>query len=61
MRKIKIFSGGNHYSVEEEVNAWLAVHRSAIVHNVLQSECYSVGLNSRALTITIFYYEGEGS
>lgn len=59
MRKIKIFSDASERLIELAVNRWLAEHRAVIIFNTLQSECYSVGLNSRALTITIFYYEGE--
>lgn len=61
MRKIKIFSDSGVGVVEREVNEWLAVHKSAIIHNLLQSESYVGGDDDGqwSLTITIFYYEGE--
>lgn len=63
MRKIKIFTDDNSHEIESEVNTWLAAHQSAIIHNVLQSETYVGGETEGewSLTITIFYYEGEGA
>lgn len=56
MRKIKIFRLAA-YNDETVINHWLAEHKAAIVHKMLQSES-GVGLDW-TLTITIFYYEGE--
>ena len=61
MRKIKIFTDDGPVGVERSVNEWLVAHRSAIIHNILQSESYVGGEadGEWSLTITIFYYEGE--
>lgn len=57
MRKIKIFTSSDAETVGQEVNSWLASHKSAIIHDILQSESHDTG--DWTLTITIFYYEGE--
>lgn len=60
MRKIKIFTDNDAGGIERKMNHWLIGHKSAIIHNVLQSECCLVD-GTWSLTITIFYYEGEGA
>lgn len=56
MRKIKIFRLAA-YNDEMVINHWLAEHKAAIIHNMLQTECVVDG--TAWITITIFYYEGE--
>lgn len=62
MRKIKIFTDANETEMEDEINEWLIERPAIIVHNILQSEsCVGDEDDSTwSLTITIFYYEGEG-